>query len=506
VVEDERLTEHREGAAPVEPDLLDTPDAGPAAIRGGALRLVGYGGGIVLALASVPLLVRHLGVVDFGRYALVVSIIAVVQGLTEGGLQAIGVREFSVLPQHERDMMMRRLMALRVLATAAGVGLALIFDVLAGYDSTIIAGTLVAGAGLLLLVIFNLLAVPLQASLRFGWVTVADLARQGLATVLIIALVIAGAGIVPLLAVQIPASALAVAITFALARKMTTLRPTFDPAAWWSLLKDTLPYAVAIAVSALYFRITIVIMSLVSTETQTGYFAASYRIIEALVAIPVLLVSAAFPILSRAARDDADRLLYAGQRTFDVMVALGVFVTICVAFGARYLIDFIGGAEFEPSIVVLRIQAFAVTFTFLSVTCGFILLALHRHRAILLGNLVPLAFGAALTLALAPAHGARGAAIATVVGEAGLAAAMLLLAFGHRPGRVPGSLRAVPQVALAAGAAGLVGLVCISQAPEYVAAVIAPLVYLAVLYPLGLIPGELREAVLARRQANGVAT
>ncbi len=77
------------------------------------------------------------------------------------GSQAIGVREYSVLGQAERDLMMRRLLALRVLATGGGVGLALAFCAIAGYDSTIVLGTLVAGIGLLLLVLFNLLSVPL---------------------------------------------------------------------------------------------------------------------------------------------------------------------------------------------------------------------------------------------------------------------------------------------------------------------------------------------------------
>src|SRR6476660_9396391 len=111
---------------PPAPDLLDSPEAGAAAIRGGALRLAGYGGGVLFALASIPLLVRHLGVVDFGRYTLCVSIIAMVQGLTEGGLQAIGVREYSVLSAADRDLMMRRLLALRVLATLTGIALALV--------------------------------------------------------------------------------------------------------------------------------------------------------------------------------------------------------------------------------------------------------------------------------------------------------------------------------------------------------------------------------------------
>ena len=41
--------------------LLDTPDAGPAAIRGGAIRVAGYGAGIVITAMSAALLFRHPG-------------------------------------------------------------------------------------------------------------------------------------------------------------------------------------------------------------------------------------------------------------------------------------------------------------------------------------------------------------------------------------------------------------------------------------------------------------
>ncbi|MDX6657771.1 MAG: hypothetical protein QOH62_2564, partial [Solirubrobacteraceae bacterium] len=50
------------------PDLLDTPAAGPAALRGSALRTAGYVLALVLSLAAAPLLIRHLGQVRFGRY------------------------------------------------------------------------------------------------------------------------------------------------------------------------------------------------------------------------------------------------------------------------------------------------------------------------------------------------------------------------------------------------------------------------------------------------------
>jgi O-antigen/teichoic acid export membrane protein len=486
------------GAVSAGIDVLDTPAAGGAAIRGGTLRLGGYIASVGLGLAAVPLLLRHLGVVDFGRYTLVLSLVALVQGLTEGGLSAIGLREYSVLDERARQGLVRELLGLRILLTTAGLALAVAFTVIAGYDSSIVLGTVVAGGGLLALVLFNLLSIPLAAELRFGWLTAAEVSRQAVATVLIVALVVAGAGLVPLLAVQIPAGLVSLAVALTLVRRVVSLRPSFEMARWWALVRDTLPYAAAIAVSAIYFRVTIVIMSLVSSDQQTGYFAASYRVIEVLIGVPLLVVSAAFPIISRAERDDAVRLQYASQRTFDMMVFAGAGTALMVALSAPFIIDVLAGAKFGPSVGTLRIQAIALAFTFASVTCGFLLLAMRRHKAILVGNFVPLAFGVALTLVLAPAHGARGAAAATVAAELGLAVVMLALVRGSSPGRIPLALRAVAATGVAAGIATGVGIALLSALHPVVAALGAGVVYVGVLAALRQIPRELAEAFRAR--------
>jgi O-antigen/teichoic acid export membrane protein len=479
-------------------DVLDTPAAGGAAIRGGALRLSGYIASVGLGLAAVPLLLRHLGVADFGRYTLVLSLIALVQGVTEGGLGAVGLREYSVLDAPARQTLIRELLGLRILLTVAGLALAVGFTVVAGYDSSIVLGTLLAGGGLLALVLFSLLSVPLAAELRFGWITAAEVSRQAVATLLIIVLVIADAGLVPLLAVQVPAGLASITIALVLVRRMVSLRPSFDVSRWWTLMRETLPYAAAIAVSAIYFRVTVVIMSLVSNDQQTGYFAASYRVVEVLVGIPLLVVSAAFPIISRAERDDPTRLRYASQHTFDMMVFAGVGTALLVAIGAPFIIDVLAGPKFEPSVAVLRIQAVALACTFASVTCGFLLLAMRRHRAILLGNFVPLAFGVTLAFILAPSHGARGAAVATVAAELGLAVAMLALVRGHGDGRIPLSLRGVAATGVAGVLAAAAGVGLLSLTHPAVAAFGAGIVYLAILLALGRIPPEVAEAFRAR--------
>ena len=214
-------------------------------------------------------------------------------------------------------------------------------------------------------------------------------------------------------------------------------------------------------------------------------------------------MSAAFPVMSRAARDDSSKLLYAGQRIFDLMLIVGVWLTLCVALGAGFMIQVIGGDDFAPSVGVLQVQALAIMCTFVAVTCGFMLLSLRRHRAILLGNVVPLTFGVALTLALAPAHGADGAAIATVAAEAGLVVAVLALVVRPSVPHVALSLRIVLPVGLAAGLAGLISSSwSVPGAHDVITVLLATLVYFGVLAVLGQIPRELRHALLRGRRGH----
>jgi len=221
-------------------------------------------------------------------------------------------------------------------------------------------------------------------------------------------------------------------------------------------------------------------------------------VIEVMVGVPLLVVSAAFPIMSRAERNDLARLRYAAQRTFDAMVMVGVATALLVALSAPFVIDVFAGKDFGPSVGVLRIQALALACTFASVTCSFLLLATRRHAAILLGSLVPLAFGVTLTLVLAPSHGAHGAAVATAAAELGLAVALLCLVRGHRPGRIPLSLRGVAAIGLAGALGAGTGIALLEVVHPVLAAIGALVVYGAALLALRQIPPELAHAFRGR--------
>ncbi len=280
------------------PELIDRPEAGAVALRGSVLLSGGYALGLLLGLVSAPLLFRHLGVAGFGRYMTVVSLVGLVNGVTEGGLNAMALRQYARSDGEERRVMMRNLLGMRLVLTGIGALAAIAFAVIARYSSQMIAGAVGAAIALLFQAGQNLFQVGLQGDLRFGWVTFTELVRQAVTTALIVALVIAGARLVPLLWVPAPAAIIGLACTAALVRSRLSLRPAFHFARWLPFVRETLPYAIATAIGLAYFRADMIIASLVASSQQVGYYATSFRIIEMLLGIPTLAVGAAYPILS----------------------------------------------------------------------------------------------------------------------------------------------------------------------------------------------------------------
>lgn len=462
------------------------------------MRTASFAGGLLLALASAPLLIRHLGDAAFGRYAAVLAVIAIVAGLTEGGVNTVALRELAVTRDpRERDLLMGDLLGLRLALSTIGIGIGIGFSAVAGYGSDLVLGTALAGIGMMVMLTQSLVAAVLQSRLRFGWAALIELARQLVTTAFIVALVLTGAGVLSFLAVAIPAGAVGLVLTVVLVRGSIRLQPAFHPGRWLPLMRDTLVFAVAIAVNTLYFRVTLVIMSLVSSAAQTGYFAVSFRVMEVLIGVPGLLIGAAFPIVARSVRDDRARFEYASARLFELALFLGGLLSLCLCLAAPFAIELLVGRSDHPSVVVLQIQSAALLASFVAAATGYPLLSLRRNRAILAANCLSLVLAVGLAFALAPQYGARGAAVAAVVADIALAVANTILLMRASGPPLPLSAIAVTAVAALTGyvAGTLVGV------HSLVETAVGATAFLAVLALARRFPPEVRD-VLRRGEAQ----
>ncbi len=419
------------------------------------MRVSGYVVGVLAGGLSAALLLRHLGKVETGLYVLAGSLVAIVGAFSDLGLTAIGVREISILPPGEGWSLARDLLGLRIVLTLIGGALATAIAWIV-YSEQLAAGVALAGVGLLLQATQDNFAIPLTVGLRLGWVAALDLTRQLLTALLTVVLVLLGARLVPFLGISIPVGLVVLAATALLVRGVRTLTPTFNWRRWRRLVGSMIPFAVAVAASALYLRVAILLVSILSNSTQLGYFGASFRIVEALTLVPALLASSAFPIFARAASSDHDRLGYGLGKVFEVALIVGAWVTISIAVGAPLAIAVIGGPEFKDAAPVLAVQGVTLGAMFVSLVWANGLLSLGLYRQIMVLNVTALIGNALLVALLIPIDGARGAAIGTGVAEIAVGIAQAFAVIHRRPQLRP-SLRVVPRVTLAA-ALGLIPL------------------------------------------------
>lgn len=441
---------------------------GREAARGGALRAGGFLAGQLLTVGAVALLFRHLGVDDAGRYVLVLSLVAIVGGLTDLGLTTLGVRELSTAEPGARRALMADLLGLRLAATVAGVALVVAFAALAGYGSTVVAGTALAGAGLLVQNAGTTLGMDLLVRLRAGRMALADIVRQATAAALVVGGVAAGAGLLVFFAVLVPAALAGLVVVLAAAGRVA---PGRDTARWAALVRQTVPFAVAAAASVLFFRVAVVEMSLIAPARDAGLFGASFRVVEVLSALPALAVSAAFPIFARAARaGDVARLRAGVARTSQMTAAAGGAIAVGLVLGAPAVVEVVAGGAFADAAPLLRIQAVALFASFVAAPWAFALLALGRERTLMLCNLAGLALMTAVGAVLIAVEGARGGALATVVGEGGLALSFAVaLARAEAPLRP--ALRELARVAVAAAPALCAALLPLPAVPQALAGV-----------------------------------
>ena len=483
-----------------EEDPLAAGEAGGKVIRGSGLRASAHVIGVLVGAVSAPLVVRHLGPVGYGRFLTVTSLIYVVNGLTEGGLTNVAVRRYAIAPPEERRAVIANLSGLRIVLTIVGLAGALGFGLIAGYPGVVIAGIALGGVTMLFTNLQGALGTALVAGLRLQAVAAIDLTRSLATTAFFLALVLAGAGLVGFYGVAGVVATLVWAITAWLVRRELPLKPRADRAAWRSLLKETALYAAATALGAVYFQVAVVSMSLLANSTQTGYYAAAFRIVDLANGVPWILASSAFPVLAHAAANDQLRLRYTVSRTTQAALVAGGFSALVIVIGAKFGIQVVGGDEFAPSAPALRILGIGALATYLVATWSFVLLALRRYRELVMINGSALLLAIGLSVVLIPSLGARGGAIVTAALEVILASAYAVACLRSDRELLGVHAGFVWRLLVALAAAFGVGLLVL-QIHAVPAVAAATVVYLGLLAGLGALPPELLQAVRRRRAA-----
>jgi O-antigen/teichoic acid export membrane protein len=478
------------------PDPLAPGSAGATLARGGTVRIAAYASAITLSVAVLPFVTRHLGRVAYGRYVVVTTLILIVTALSEGGVASLGVREFACGDERERREFMRSLLGIRIALSGAGALAAIAFALLAGYPAVEVEGTAIACAGLVLAGVQVTLTVPLTAALRLRWLAVLDVTPPIVTSLVLIALVIAGAPLLAFFIAAVLAYAASLALTAALVRGQITLRPAFDRGRWRALLRDSAVFAAATALATIYFQVVLVATSVIASSKETGSFSIAFRVLSVVNGIAVVLVASAFPVLLRAAHDEGERLRAAVSGLLEASLLLGGWLSLLVVAAAPFAIRVLGGSNFPGAAGDLRILGAGVAATYVSAVLAMALLTARAYRALIAIGLAMIALSIVLCAILIPGHGAHGAAVVTLTLELVLVCVYASVLFVMQPALRPPLAR--PARIVVAIAIGFLAAL-VPALPSVAAALVGSAALALTAVALRAVPSELLTLLRARR-------
>lgn len=221
------------------------------------------------------------------------------------------------------------------------------------------------------------------------------------------------------------------------ARRIARIRPAVDPVFIINWLLQGLPFAATFVITTIYFKIDVPILSVLRGHYETGLYVAAYKPFEALLFIPVSMLNVVFPVLAVYHRGTEGRLVWAVNRFYKALLALGAPISVGVFMlaGPFQLIYRYPGSE--PA---LRILALGIVLMFVSNAFIGALNAIDRQLTFTWAALVSMVVNIALNVALIPLFGYLGASWATVLTEVALFAMAWYLTARH--------LTAVPLLSL----------------------------------------------------------
>lgn len=410
-----------------------TTGLGSRALRNTILVLAAKVVARLIALVTVLATLNWLGAPRYGTFTTLVNYTAIVSVVLDLGFNVLYVRE-GARDRAEIQRYLRNVMSIRVLMAVVS------FVVLAAALSIAGLGDLLAPAfALMVLTSYStLLRNTLYAVQRLGYEAIAVVLESAVLLALVVAGILTHRGVTYFVwayAAQYAFSCAYFIVVLAV-KRIAVIGWRFEPKLLRAWFWQGLPFALTFVLTILYFKIDQPLVYALRPHAEAGWYGAAYKPFEALLFIPMTLLSVAFPVLSVYHRERPLELPDAVSRFYKALLLIGWPMTVGIFLLAPTLTRLLFSASFANSEPALRILALALVIGFVNNAFIGALSASDHQSSFTWAAVWSLVANVGLNLVLIPTYGYIGASWATVATEIVLFIAGWTLTARHI-GRLP---------------------------------------------------------------------
>ncbi len=396
----------------------------------------------VLAVLVVKILSNYLEKSGYGDYGTIYEFLAFFGAIADLGLFTIAVREMS----HRKDKakIFGVTITLRTILTTIAMALAgVVAFLIPKYTGTYIPkGVVIAAIATWFVILSGTVSTILQVRLKMQFQAIGLVLGKILTVVLILLItqfwypVATEQAFYLLIWAGVAGSLLTFLITAYFANKSEPVKFLYDKVFAKNLLKEALPFGLALILNTIYFRLDIVLFSLIlprsvdgvcesqfCADTEAGSYIVAVRILEVMIIVPLFFMNSVLPVLTRHIKQKTNRVSDTLNYSFYFLLSAGLSAGIGIFILARPIVQLIASDEFLThgsvygSDTALQFLMIAMFFTYLTSFLGFALIAFGYQIKLLWINLVAVLFNLFSNLWVIPIYGLRGAATTSVISE-----------------------------------------------------------------------------------------
>jgi O-antigen/teichoic acid export membrane protein len=381
--------------------------------------LAQIGAKILTALISIYLikiLTGYLDIAGYGLYSKIYNYLSIFAVIADLGLYTITVRELTK-HQDNREMVARisgNVLSLRALSGVLIIGLSLsIAPFLTGYDSpTALIGIGIVSLFTLAGLINSSLMSYLQATLHTEFSLVANTAGKLLTLGMILFLSyipvplflssspLGGTGWVLILVMLagLAGNILMTGLTWWYANRWQKVVFAWDPPYIRHILTISLPYWLALFLGVIFFKVDIILLSLLEpsdiADTSIALYALPMKIVEVGMMYGTVFLNSLLPVLTTAIeKKDDEKVTKLTRHAFRLLFVGGILASGILVLWAPWIIGLISTPEFVSETVMgygavdaMRIVGWIFLVYFVSSLYTYILIARGQQKVMMYIN------------------------------------------------------------------------------------------------------------------------
>ncbi|NLF30217.1 MAG: hypothetical protein GX591_04925 [Planctomycetes bacterium] len=345
---------------------------------------VGIGGNVVALgrLVVLGMILQGFGRATFGEYCLIITLLAVAEGLADFGTTDVFVRE--ILRRGDADgLQMRVLTGAKLIQAPLAFAILVAVMLAMRYPPHVLRAAAVAGAGMVFFGLILVYRVQFRTRLTMEREVAAELASV-LAMMALLGLGAKGRGGLPAVAgCHLAGRALfaGLCVAFGWAGHRLSLAGVSVRQVARAMTDSAAVGALGLLVAA-YQAIDILVLSKVRPEADVAWYGAAQRLSLPLLMVLGAIGSTLYSVLAAQWPHQPEAFARTCQRGVEAVFVLGLMALAGVLAGAEFLMGLLGGELVDGADALRLLAALAVVKAF-TMTLGPTLLVVRAQRAVL---------------------------------------------------------------------------------------------------------------------------